>query len=344
MIDSIDIVKLKEKINNSTILITGGTGSFGNEFIKFVGQNCNPKKIIVLSRDEFKQFKMMKIFTDDKYPFLRFLIGDIKDLNRLQYAFKGVDYIFHAAALKHVPIIEYNPIEAVKTNIYGTENVIRAAIDNNIKEVIALSTDKCVEPCNLYGATKLCLEKLIIGGNILSGNRTKFSVLRYGNVLGSRGSVIPFFNKQKETGILTVTDKKMTRFTLTLSQAINFVLNSFLKMIGGEIFVPKLPSYNIIQLANIIGPNCEKKEIGIRPGEKLHESMVGQHESYLTIECENSYVILPSITNEVMKKKFTNVYGNHFCKQGFSYSSGNNYLINDEKFKKMINNFIKNYN
>lgn len=341
MIDDINIENLKEKINNSTILITGGTGSFGNELIKFLFKNCSPRKIIVLSRDEFKQFEMRKRFSWNNFPNLRFMIGDIRDLPRLQSVFKGIDYIFHAAALKQVPIIEYNPIEAVKTNIYGTDNIIRAAIDNNVKEVIALSTDKCVEPCNLYGATKLCLEKLIIAGNILSGNKTKFSVLRYGNVLGSRGSVIPFFNKQKETGILTVTDKKMTRFTLTLPQAINFVLNSFLKMTGGEIFVPKLPSYNIMQLANIIGPKCEKKEIGIRPGEKLHESMVGQHESYLTIESENSYVILPSITNERMKEKFTNIYGNNFCKPGFSYSSGNNYLIDDKKFKKMIDDFIK---
>ena len=349
MIEKLNIEILKKKINNKNILITGGTGSFGNHFVEtIIKNNLKPKKIIIFSRDEFKQFHMMKKYPEEKYYFMRYLVGDIRDYNRLEYAFKNVDIIFHAAALKHVPIIEYNPLEAIKTNINGTENVVKAAIKNNVDYVIALSTDKCVEPCNLYGATKLCLEKIVIAGNSFSGlnlidkstyNKTKFSVLRYGNVLGSRGSVLPLFKEHSKNGLIKITDKRMTRFTLTLTHAINFVLNSFCEMIGGEIFVPILPSYNILQLANLIDSKCKKEEIGIRPGEKLFESMISKHESINTIKCNNKYIILPSITGKEVKDIFLNYYKATSCEFGFSYDSNNNVLIDNKVFKEILDNY-----
>lgn len=337
---NIDIQQTAELVNNKSILITGGTGSFGNKLIEVLLKHFTPKKIIVFSRDEFKQYNMQKKFSKEKYPCMRYFLGDIRDKERLFEAFNNVDIVFHAAALKQVPATEYNPNEAIKTNIYGTENVVKAAIYNNVERVIALSTDKCVSPANLYGATKLCVEKLIVAGNHLSGNKTKFSVLRYGNVLGSRGSVVPLFLKQKEEGLITITDKKMTRFTLLLDEAINFVLNCAVDMIGGEIFIPKLPSYNICQLAKIIAPNVEIKEIGIRPGEKLHESMIGEYESYLTIKNENRYIIKPMdfICNS---EKFYEKYGSNYCSNGYIYSSDNNEIIPDERLSSMIELFIK---
>ena len=335
-----DISKL---FDGKNILITGGTGSFGKKLIEILLNESKPNKIIVYSRDEFKQYHMSKKFSQDKYPCMRYFIGDIRDLNRLNDAFKDVNIVFHAAALKHVPIIEYNPNEAIKTNIYGTENIVKAAINNNVERVIALSTDKCVSPANLYGATKLCLEKLIISGNHMSGNNTKFSVLRYGNVFASRGSVVPFFIKQAKEGLITITDKKMTRFTLLLEEAINFVLDCSVNMIGGEIFIPKLSSYNICQLASIIGPNVKIEEIGIRPGEKLHESMIGEYESYLAIENDNKYIIIPPIYT-VNHINFTEKYGNNFCKNGYIYSSDNNELISNERLLAMIELYKKNNN
>jgi UDP-N-acetylglucosamine 4,6-dehydratase/5-epimerase len=336
-----DINEISKLFDGKNILITGGTGSFGNKLIDILLKETKPNKIIVFSRDEFKQYHMSKKFSPDKYPCMRYFIGDIRDLSRLNEAFKNIDIVFHAAALKHVPIIEYNPNEAIKTNIYGTENIVKAAINNNVERVIALSTDKCVSPANLYGATKLCLEKLIISGNHMSGNKTKFSVLRYGNVFASRGSVVPLFIKQAKEGLFTITDKKMTRFTLLLEEAINFVLDCSINMIGGEIFIPKLPSYNICQLANVIAPNVKIDEIGIRPGEKLHESMIGEYESYLAIENDDKYIILPPIytSNHII---YTNKYGNKFCTNGFIYSSDNNELISDERLLAMIDLYKKN--
>jgi UDP-N-acetylglucosamine 4,6-dehydratase len=322
-------------IDNKNILITGGTGTFGHEITEILLKKYNPNKVIIFSRDEFKQYNMKQIFSETQYKNIRYFIGDVRDYERLLMATKDVDIIFHAAAMKQVDTIEYNPLEAIKTNIYGTENIIKAAITNKIKKVIAVSTDKCVSPINLYGATKLCLEKLIIHANLLSGtNNTIFSVLRYGNVMNSRGSVIPLFLKQKDTGFFTITDEKMTRFTLTIQQAINFVLNCASIMIGGEIFVPKLPSYNIIQLAKCINDKNEIKIIGKRPGEKLHESMISSNESYKTIINENYYVITPEIN---INKNYIEIYGNNYMKEDIEYSSGNNYLIDNNILEQLIN-------
>ena len=270
----------KDFFNNKSILITGGTGSFGNEIVKTLLDNFSPKKIIIFSRDEFKQSEMRKKFSEEKYPCLRYFIGDIRDKDRLLEAFNKVDIIFHAAALKQVPALEYNPSEAIKTNIYGAENVIKAAIVNNVKQVIAISTDKAVSPTNLYGATKLCFEKLFIAANNIVGEGdTKFSVIRYGNVFGSRGSVVPLFLEQSKLNKFTVTDPNMSRFNLTLENAIHFVLNCSSKMLGGEIFVPKLKSYNILQLCNVINDKAEIEIIGNRNGEKIHECMINNVET-----------------------------------------------------------------
>jgi len=259
-------------LNDKTILITGGTGSFGKKCTEIILNRYKPKRLIIFSRDELKQFEMVQVFSEKKYPCIRYFIGDVRDKERLHRAFHGVDYVIHAAALKQVPALEYNPFEAVKTNILGAENIISAAIDNRVKRVVALSTDKAVNPINLYGATKLCSDKLFVAGNAYSGDaNTRFSVVRYGNVVGSRGSVIPFFLKQKENGILPITDSRMTRFWITLEQGVSFVLRSFEIMVGGELFVPKIPRMNIMDLAKAIAPECKYDIVGIRPGEKLHE-------------------------------------------------------------------------
>jgi UDP-N-acetylglucosamine 4,6-dehydratase len=318
---------IEDLVNNKVIFITGGTGTFGNKITEVLLNNYNPKKIIIFSRDEFKQHNMKQIFSENKYNNIRYFIGDIRDYDRLLSATKDVDIIFHAAAMKQVDTIEYNPFEAIKTNIYGTENVIKAAIANNVKKVIAVSTDKCVSPVNLYGATKLCLEKIIIHANIMSGSSGPiFSVLRYGNVFNSRGSVVPIFLQQKNDKIFTITDEKMTRFTLSIDNAINFVLNCASIMIGGEIFVPKLESYNILQLAKCIDSTAIFKIIGKRPGEKLHESMISSSESYKTIIKDHYYIVLPEIS---INKKYIEYYGNNFMEEDIEYSSGNNKLIDD---------------
>jgi len=281
-------------LNGKTILVTGGTGSFGRKFVEIVLNHFKPKRLIIFSRDELKQFEMQQTFSRDQYPCLRYFIGDVRDKDRLYRAFYGVDYVVHAAALKQVPAAEYNPFEAVQTNIIGTQNVIDAAIDSNVKRVVALSTDKAVSPVNLYGATKLCLEKLVVAGNAYAGGRTRFSVVRYGNVVGSRGSVIPLFLKQKETGVLTITDERMTRFWITLEQGISFVLHCLENMHGGEVFVPKIPSMRIIDLARAICPGCEIKYIGIRPGEKIHEVLISRDEARNTLDVGKFYVIKPA--------------------------------------------------
>ena len=286
-----------EKIDwkNQTILITGGTGSFGKHFCKVMLEQHQPKAIRVYSRDELKQHEMRMEFNDDQR--LRFLIGDVRDGDRLRRAMEGVDRVVHAAALKQVPACEYNPLEAVKTNIHGAQNVIEAAIDARVRQVIALSTDKAVNPVNLYGATKLCSDKLFTQGNAYAGGRgTRFACVRYGNVIGSRGSVIPLFLQQKAGGRITVTDERMTRFWITLNQAVELVLKAFQHMQGGEIFVPKIPSMRIMDLAQAIAPECEIDYIGIRPGEKLHEALTGEDEGRHTLFYKGMYVIMPSLS------------------------------------------------
>ena len=323
--------KVKNLIDNKVILITGGTGTFGHEITKVILENYNPKKLIIFSRDEFKQYNMKKLFPEHKYKNIRYFLGDVRDYERLLTATRNVDILFHAAAMKQVDMVEYNPFEAVKTNIYGTENVIKAAIFNKVKKVIGVSTDKCVTPTNLYGATKLCLEKLIIHGNIMAGeNNTIFSVLRYGNVINSRGSVVPLFIKQnEESKSFTITDPKMTRFTLTINQAINFVLNSAALMIGGEIFIPKLPSYDIMQLTKVINQDAIIKIVGIRPGEKIHESMFSVHDS--VIEKDNYFVLVSDIN---LGKDYKTYYGEKNTNK-YDYNSGENIRISDEELKKL---------
>ena len=277
-----------------SILVTGGTGSFGQKFVEIVLRNYHPRRLIVFSRDELKQHEMRQIFGDQPGSPLRYFIGDVRDKERLMRAFAGVDIVIHAAALKQVPACEYNPFEAVKTNILGAQNIIEAAIDKGVRKVIAISTDKAVNPVNLYGATKLCTEKMFIQANSYSGaDGTRFSVCRYGNVVGSRGSVIPLFVQQREKGVITITDRRMTRFWLTLDQGVKFVLKCLKEMQGGEIFVPKIPSMNIMDLAEAVAPGCRYDFIGIRPGEKLHEVLISREEAYHTLDVGDMYVILP---------------------------------------------------
>tara|TARA_B100000941_G_C28460478_1_gene530460 strand:+ start:159 stop:1157 length:999 start_codon:yes stop_codon:yes gene_type:complete len=312
-------------INNKNILITGGTGSFGKNFISFLLKNYMAKKIIIFSRDELKQSQMMSEFKEHKI--LRFFIGDVRDYQRLKLAMKDVDYVFHAAALKHVPLAEYNPFEAVKTNILGAQNIIDAAYENNVESVMALSTDKASSPVNIYGATKLASDKLFISANNYKGKlRTKFSVVRYGNVMGSRGSVIPIFSKLINHNFFPITDKRMTRFNITLEEAVRFVLDSLRIMKGGEIFVPKIPSFRVIDLAKAFDPNKKIKIIGMRPGEKLHEEMVSVGDSINTIEFKNSYIICPQSENILWDKNLhlKSKKGSKKFKENFSYNSGTN--------------------
>ncbi|MDF1795445.1 MAG: UDP-N-acetylglucosamine 4,6-dehydratase (inverting) [Coxiellaceae bacterium] len=282
-------------LNNKTILITGGTGSFGKKLTEVILANYTPKKIIIYSRDELKQFEMKQNFNN---PCMRYFIGDVRDLERLKTAMEGADYVVHAAALKQVPAAEYNPMECIKTNIGGAENVVKAAIYNEVDKVIALSTDKAASPINLYGATKLASDKLFVAGNNMVGSkRTRFSVVRYGNVVGSRGSVIPYFKRLLANGTteLPITHKDMTRFWITLSHGVNFVLKGFSRMHGGELFVPKIPSMRIIDLANALAPNIQLNYVGIRPGEKLHETMCPKDDCHLTLEFPDHFVIQPTI-------------------------------------------------
>ena len=327
--------------NNQTILITGGTGSFGKKYIQIILEKFKPKKIIVLSRDELKQFEMQQTYNE---PCMRYFIGDVRDEKRMQEAMEGVDYVIHAAAMKQVPAAEYNPMECIKTNIYGAENVIRASISNNVKKVIALSTDKAANPINLYGATKLASDKLFVAANNMVGSReTRFSVVRYGNVVGSRGSVVPFFDKLISEGAaeLPITHEKMTRFMITLEAGVNFVLKDFERMQGGEIFIPKIPSMKMTDLAKAMAPNLPTRVIGIRPGEKLDEIMCPSDDSHLTLEFHDHYVICPSI-QFAHKSDFTrNMLGEEgkFVEQGFEYNSGNNTeWLTHEEFLEMADN------
>ena len=282
--------------NNRTVLITGGTGSFGHKFIQMTLDSYNPKKMIILSRDEMKQWEMAKLYEGDDR--VRFFIGDVRDRDRLYRALDGVDYVVHAAATKIVPTAEYNPFECVKTNVNGAMHLIDAAIDKGVKGVVALSTDKASSPINLYGATKLTSDKLFVAANAYSGEHgTKFSVVRYGNVMGSRGSVIPFFESIKEQGILPITDERMTRFMITLEQGVELVWHAFEDMVGGEIYVKKIPSMSVVDLARALAPGCKLEFVGIRPGEKLHEQMIGEEDAHYTYEYPEHYKILPVINN-----------------------------------------------
>lgn len=281
-------------LNNSTILVTGGTGSFGNAFVPMTLTRFNPKKIIILSRDEMKQWEMAKKFDGD--PRVRFFIGDVRDRERLYRAFDGVDYVVHAAATKIVPTAEYNPFECIKTNVNGAMNVIDAAIDKRVKRVVALSTDKASSPINLYGASKLASDKLFVAGNAYAGeHETSFSVVRYGNVMGSRGSVIPFFMSIKDTGVLPITDPRMTRFMISLEHGVELVWHAFEDMVGGETYVKKIPSMKVTDIASVVAPEARHDVIGIRPGEKLHEQMIGIEDSPYTYEYDEHYKILPAI-------------------------------------------------
>lgn len=282
-------------LNDKTILITGGTGSFGKQFVQTLLKSHKPKKIIIYSRDELKQYEMARTFNQSC---MRYFIGDVRDKERLKTALSNVDICIHAAALKHVPIAEYNPLECIKTNIHGASNVIEAALFNDVKHILALSTDKAVNPINLYGATKLCSDKLFIAANNIKGSKeSKFSVVRYGNVMGSRGSVIPFFKKLIAEGAkkLPITDPRMTRFFITLQEGVNFVIKSLYRMHGGEIFIPKIPSVNIIDIASILAPNLKLATIGIRPGEKLHETMVSHDDAHLCLEFKDFFILIPHI-------------------------------------------------
>lgn len=318
--------------DNASILITGGTGSFGQKCTEYLLEHYRPKRLIIFSRDELKQFEMAQRFSVEKYPCLRYFIGDVRDKERIYRAFQGVNYIIHAAALKQVPAAEYNPTECIHTNIGGAENIINVAADSGVKKVVALSTDKAVSPLNLYGATKLCSDKLFIAANAYIGSTTSFSVVRYGNVMGSRGSVIPFFiKKREEGGPLPITDSRMTRFWITLSEGVNMVLRAFKLSGGGEIFVPKIPSMKITELARAIAPNMKTIEIGIRPGEKLHETMITSEDARHTIDIGDYYVIKPETIS------YKGPEGKP-VQEGFCYNSGTNdrWLSVDELRKSLV--------
>ena len=322
-------------LNNKTILITGGTGSFGKKCTEIILKRYKPRRLIIFSRDELKQFEMAQQFPDSKYDCMRYFIGDVRDKERMCRAFHNVDYVIHAAALKQVPAAEYNPFEAVKTNILGGQNVINVAIDQGVKKVIALSTDKAANPINLYGATKLCSDKLFIAGNSYVGqDHTVFSVVRYGNVAGSRGSVIPFFLKKREEGILPITDPRMTRFWITLEQGVDFVLKCLEIMVGGELFVPKIPSMSMMDLAKAIAPECKTEIIGIRPGEKLHEVMVPRDDAHRTIEYEDKYIIKPDF--RFFGRRF-NSNGGKPVPDDFEYNSETNpWKMTMDEMKEII--------
>lgn len=312
-------------LNNKSILITGGTGSLGKELTKTIFNKWpDVKRLVIYSRDEQKQFQMAQEFSEINYPAIRYFIGDVRDLERLKRAFNGIDYVIHAAAMKHVHIAEYNPDECVKTNIGGAENVIMAALSSNVSKVVALSTDKACAPINLYGATKLTSDKLFIAANNIRGNQDiKFSVVRYGNVMGSNGSVIPFFMKKREEGVLPITDPTMTRFNISLQDGVKMVLHALEHAWGGELFVPKIPSYKIMDVAKAIGPDCEHKIVGIRPGEKVHEQMITSSDSFSTYDLGKYYTILPQSTNWDLNE-FKKHFNASLVPQGFEYSSDKN--------------------
>ncbi len=308
-------------LKNSTILVTGGTGSFGHTFVPMTLARYNPKKVIIFSRDEMKQWEMAKLYQGDSR--VRFFIGDVRDKDRLYRALDGVDYVVHAAATKIVPTAEYNPFECIKTNIHGAMNLIDACIDKGVKRVVALSTDKASSPINLYGATKLASDKLFVAGNSYSGSHdTRFAVVRYGNVMGSRGSVIPFFMSIREKGVLPITDDRMTRFMISLEQGVELVWHAFEDLVGGEIYVKKIPSMKVTDLARVVAPECKQEVVGIRPGEKLHEQMIGAEDSYYTYEYPEHFKILPTINNWGVSPE--RIKDGKKVAEGFVYASDNN--------------------
>ena len=330
-------------LEGKSILITGGTGSLGTALTRRIFKEYpNVKRVVIFSRDEQKQFQMAQEFPESKYPAIRYFIGNIRDFSRLKRALKNIDYVIHTAAMKHVHIAEYNPMECVKTNVLGAENLINACLETEVKKVVALSTDKAAAPINLYGATKLTSDKLFIAANNIRGrNDIDFSVVRYGNVMGSNGSVIPFFLKKKTEGVLPITDQKMTRFNISLSEGVDMVLHALEHAWGGEIFVPKIPSYKITDVAEAIGPECEQKVIGIRPGEKIHEEMITSSDSFTTYDLGKYYVILPQTPfwdlSEFIKK-----HNAKEVEEGFNYNSGENeYFLSVSDLKELINKNIK---
>ena len=330
-------------LNGKRILLTGGTGSFGQQFVRTVIERWKPAKLIVFSRDEMKQYEMAQVFGGPDAPFMRYFIGDVRDAARLEMAMREVDIVVHAAALKHVSAAEYNPFECIATNVHGAENVVNAALRNGVRRVIALSTDKAVNPINLYGASKLAADKIFVAANNMSGTKeTRFSVVRYGNVIGSRGSVVPLFNKLIAEGAnaLPITDPRMTRFWITLQQGVDFVLSSLAMMTGGEIFVPKIPSMRVADLATAMAPGLGHRIVGIRPGEKLHEALITEDDSRLTLEMEDRYVIEPAFA--YWSRKPYAEAGACPVEEGFRYASDNNPVwLDDGGLEKMIAGFTK---
>ena len=325
-------------LNGKSILVTGGTGSFGKEFVRTVLREYPQlNRLVIFSRDELKQFEMAQQISETSFPQIRYFVGDVRDKERLSRGMEGIDIVIHAAALKQVPACEYNPFEAIKTNVLGAQNVIEAAIDRGVKQVVALSTDKAAAPINLYGATKLCSDKLFVAANNFKGKRDlRFSVVRYGNVIGSRGSVIPFFLSKVKEGVLPITDERMTRFNITLDEGVSLVLRALQQMWGGEIFVPKIPSYRIVDIVEAIGPGCRKELVGIRTGEKLHEEMITATDALNSIEFKDYYVILPSIQLWDVAEFMGHLNGKS-CPAGFSYNSGTNpHKLGVEQIRELI--------
>lgn len=329
-------------LNGKSILITGGTGSFGKAFVKTI-LSCYPgvRRLVVFSRDELKQFEMAQAFPEKDHPALRYFIGDVRDYDRVRRALEGIDTVIHAAALKQVPAAEYNPFECIKTNILGAQNIIEACLDTGVRNVVALSTDKAAAPINLYGATKLCSDKLFTAANNIKGGRDlRFSVVRYGNVMGSRGSVIPFFLERRKTGVLPITDPGMTRFNISLQDGVDMVLWAIEHAAGGEIFVPKIPSYRVIDVAKAIGPDCEFPVIGIRPGEKIHEEMITDSDSFNTVDLGKYFAILPSAGQHSVES-YCEAHGGKTVAQGYAYDSGSNPdFLTVDQIRQLIRTYV----
>ena len=336
------IMKGYPMLTGKSVLITGGTGSFGRKMVETLLEKYpNIHRIVVYSRDELKQFEMEQVYPVSKYPQMRYFIGDVRDRERLRRAVQQIDCVIHTAALKQVPAAEYNPFEAVKTNVLGAQNVIEVALDEGVKTVVALSTDKAAAPINLYGATKLCSDKLFVSANNFKGSADiKFSVVRYGNVMGSRGSVIPFFLKQRDKGVIPITDTRMTRFNITLEEGVALVLFAMTHMWGGEIFVPRIPSYRILDLAEAVAPGCRREIVGVRPGEKLHEEMITETDALNTLEFKEHFVILPSMRLWDINR-YTETFDGKPCEPGFKYSSGTNseWLTVDD-LRRLIRQYV----
>lgn len=329
--------------DTQNLLITGGTGSFGKAFVRTVlDRYPHIQRLVIFSRDELKQFEMAQEFPPEQYPGIRYFLGDVRDPNRLNRAMEQVDTVVHASALKQVPAAEYNPFEAIKTNILGAQNVIEACLNNAVKRVVALSTDKAAAPINLYGATKLCSDKLFTAANNIKGWRDlRFSVVRYGNVMGSRGSVIPFFLRKRETGVLPITDPQMTRFNITLQEGVEMVLWALDNAAGGEIFVPKIPSYRITDVAQAIGPDCEHPIVGVRPGEKIHEEMITASDSFNTVDLERYFAILPAGSSYTVDS-YTSEYGGVPVAPGFAYNSGaNKHFLSVDELRGLIRKHLE---